>query len=92
MSGYTIVIGHCFMCKRRFGFNPYRVPSIPIDPVTNRPPDLGGDVERAEREPLCETCVGRINERRARDGRPLVVILPGAYDPHPAEEDELLDA
>jgi hypothetical protein len=79
--GYSVVLGRCWSCGRPFTFNPYLVPSIPIDPETRRPPDLGGDPERAEREPLCESCVERVNVERERLGQPLVRVLPGAYEP-----------
>ena len=49
-------IAPCFMCKQPFAFDPDRVTSISIDPVTGLPPDLGGDPGRARREPLCPPC------------------------------------
>jgi hypothetical protein len=78
--GYAIVLGQCFACGRAFTFNPHRVPSIPIDPVTRRPPDMGGDPARARREPICETCFDRANELRVARGEQPVALLPGAYD------------
>ena len=72
--------GPCWSCGRMFTFNPDRVPSIQIDPVTQRPTDLGGDPARARREPICADCVERANAERRRDGREPIVVLPGAYD------------
>lgn len=81
MTGYMFAMGQCWSCKRTFTFDPDRVPSIPIDPETNRPPDLGGDAVRAEREPVCQDCVSRANARSRAAGRPLIQVLPGAYGP-----------
>jgi hypothetical protein len=33
-------IDRCYGCGQLFAFSPYTVPSIPIDPTTNLPPDL----------------------------------------------------
>lgn len=81
MTGYLVVLGECFVCRRPFTFNPHLVPSIPIDPVTQRPPDLGGDPERAQREPICESCVERVNRIRESLGEEGIRILQGAYEP-----------
>ena len=81
MTPYEVVFGTCFSCRRPFTFNPYLVPSIPIDPETGRPPDMGGDASRARREPVCPDCIGRANAIRRADGRPLIDVLPGAYEP-----------
>jgi hypothetical protein len=74
-------LGPCWACKRTFTFDPDRVPSIPIDPVTNRPSDLGGDPARVVREPICSTCVEIANEISRKAGRPEIQVLPGAYGP-----------
>jgi hypothetical protein len=81
VSGYSIVVGRCFACRETFSFNPFHVPSIPIDPVTKLPPDMGGDAARAQREPLCATCVERANVERAAKGLPLFDVHPDAYEP-----------
>lgn len=80
-SGYSLVIGTCFGCKRRFAFNPHRVPSIPIDPVTGLPPDMGGDASRAEREPICRDCFELANVARVARGEQPVALHPDAYEP-----------
>lgn len=64
--GYLMVLGECWACKRLFTFSAERVPSVPIEGV---------------RQPICRTCVERANVERAASGRPLITILPGAYDP-----------
>ena len=81
MAGWQIVVAECFACKRPFGFNPFRVPSVPIDLVTGLPPDMGGDAARAERQPICRDCMAQINASRVAAGRSAWLILPDAYDP-----------
>ena len=78
--GY-VVAGRCFICRQVFTFNPHLVPSVPVDPLTQLTPDMGGDPERARREPLCESCVNEANQGRAQRGLEPIVILAGAYDP-----------
>ena len=59
----------CVGCGRLFGgYSPTRVPSV----------RLHAD---GEREPICATCVARVNPRRVANGLPPIVPLPGAYDP-----------
>lgn len=79
--GY-LVVGRCFACGNVFTFNPHLVPSVPIDPMTKLPPDVGKtDPVRAVREPLCERCVSILNRRRAEEGREPLIVLAGAYEP-----------
>jgi len=66
MSGYAIVISPCFGCGKTFGYNPHKVPSIPIKGV---------------REPICADCVERANPQRIANGLDPIVVLPGAYEP-----------
>jgi hypothetical protein len=73
-----------------FTFHPERVPSFPIDPLTNLPPDVGPDgqaqpvdpeaLARAVRQPVCEVCLGRFNARREAEGQEPIQALPGAYE------------
>ena len=86
MTGFVAVMGPCFACKKLFSYNPHRVPSIPIDPVTQLPPDLGGDPQRASREPICEDCIGVINDRRVRSGLAPFPVYEDAYDSIPENE------
>jgi hypothetical protein len=81
MSGCWFILGSCWLCHRPFTFNPFSVPSIPIDPETQRPPDLGGDPERARREPICESCVELVNQTRERLGQEQIQVLHDAYEP-----------
>jgi hypothetical protein len=77
-----------------FAFDPDLVPSIPVDPFTQLPPDVAVARdpaldfdrvrERAINRPVCRTCVDRSNAIRRADGRELIHVLPGAYP----DEDE----
>ena len=60
------VYGNCISCDILFGFNPHLVPSVRIDGV---------------REPVCESCVGFINAKRADKGLSELIVLRGAYEP-----------
>lgn len=55
----------CFGCKRLFGFNPHSVPSI---------------LHNGTREPICATCVARVNPMRRANGLPEIVPAPDAYE------------
>jgi hypothetical protein len=92
VSGKIVALTGCLICGRIFDFNPAKVPSIPIDPETMKPPDVDpqpGGYERAVRQPLCESCVKYVNLRRAERGQTLIEVLPGAYD---AADSSELDA
>ena len=64
-GGGFFCIGECWACGAVFTFNPHLVPSIPINDV---------------RQPVCGACVERANVERRENGRPLIEVLPGAYD------------
>jgi len=70
---WAIVIGECFACGRVFGFHALKVPSFR--------PDADG-----ERQPICATCVERINPMRRANGLGPITYEPDAYQPFPAEE------
>lgn len=72
MTGIASGMAPCWSCKSPFMFDPDKVPSIPIDPETNRPPDLGGDAGRAVRQPICPSCCKAANVQRRREGLPLI--------------------
>lgn len=79
-AGYEIAFGRCWLCKTAFTFDAERVPSVGIDPVTDAPGDApGSDPARAVYQPLCAKCVEVVNAERARQGRPTISVLPGAY-------------
>jgi hypothetical protein len=70
--GYAFVTSSCIGCHRLFSYNPLRVPSIRINGV---------------REPICRTCVERVNPQRIKNGLEPIVPAPDAYDP--IDESEL---
>lgn len=72
MTGYMAVFGPCFMCRVPFSFHPDLVTSVPIDPVNGLPPDLGGDPDRAQREPICPSCCRLANVERRQRGLELL--------------------
>jgi hypothetical protein len=63
--GFMFVVGACYGCKRPFSFNADKVPSIRIN---------------GEREPICQSCVDRVNPQRVANGLEPIVPLPGAYE------------
>ena len=64
--GVVQVLSACYGCGRLFTYHPLRVPSIRVN---------------GEREPICQSCVDRVNPRRLANGLPPIIPLPGAYDP-----------
>src|SRR5262245_46021397 len=90
MSGYVTILGRCFTCGTPFTFHPHRVPSVPIDPETRRPLDVDANGQsqpidpaaraRAVRQPICSTCIVRINEARIERGQPEIEVFPDAYE------------
>lgn len=75
--GYAFCTSSCVGCGKLFSYNPMKVPSITI------PPPHGSGT----REPICLTCVERVNPLRMKNGLDPIVPLPGAYDA--IEESEL---
>lgn len=69
---YVFVTSPCFGCGQLFSYHPNKVPSIN---------------HQGARRPICLTCVKRVNPMRIANGLPLIVPLPGAYEP--AEENEI---
>lgn len=70
--GYAFIMGPCFGCKRPFHYNPNRVPSIRINGIL---------------EPICLSCVTRVNPQRIKYG--LQPIIPHADAYEPIDESEL---
>lgn len=64
--GYAIVFSACFGCGLPFGYNPHKVPSVPIN---------------GTKEPICKACVDRVNPMRRANGLPEIIPLPDAYEP-----------
>ena len=64
--GYALVTSNCFGCKKLFMYNPIHVPSITVD---------------GQREPVCLTCVERVNPMRKANGLEPIKLHPEAYEP-----------
>jgi len=64
--GYVFMTSACCNCGQLTSYHPNLVPSIRI---------------HGQREPVCEACIKRENERRQREGEELIVVQPGAYEP-----------
>lgn len=62
---YAMAYGRCYGCKRIFGFNPVRVPSVVVN---------------GSREPICQDCVNATNPKRIGNGLDPIVPLPEAYE------------
>jgi hypothetical protein len=70
--GYAICFGPCLSCGNMFGYNPVRVPSL---------------TWKGNKEPICKSCIDRINPRRIANGLDPIVPHPEAYEP--CNENEL---
>jgi transposase-like protein len=66
MSGFAFAVASCVGCNRLFSFNPASVPSVSLD---------------GQQQPVCRSCVERINRNRARHHLPKIEPLPGTYEP-----------
>lgn len=73
MTGVYFVLSPCFACGRPFTYNPHLVPSVPILPDGSVGP--GGT-----REPICRSCVERVNIERERNGLELFNVSDEAYE------------
>jgi hypothetical protein len=65
---YMIAIGNCVVCGNLFSFNPEKVPSIRIN---------------GEKEPICRSCMERVNALKREKGIPEFEIPKDAYAPEP---------
>lgn len=70
---YMLCTSNCFGCKRLFSYNPDLVPSIRVNSRGQADPN-------GTREPICQTCVERVNPLREKNGLEPIAVLPGAYD------------
>ena len=64
--GFAICTGRCIGCGRLFSFNPLTVPSSSA---------ITGD-----REPICSSCIERINTKRVAGGMPAFPVPSDAYE------------
>ena len=63
--GYAFAMSPCIGCGRVFSYNPVAVPCVTIN---------------GTREPICLSCVERVNPERKRNGLSPIVPLPDAYE------------
>jgi hypothetical protein len=64
--GYVTAMSPCVGCGQPFAYNPVRVPSCSA--ITGK------------REPICATCVARVNPIRIKKGLVPIVPHPDAYE------------
>ena len=69
MSGWVQGLAPCGRCRRPFGFNPHKVPSLRMSDGTQLV--------------FCRDCIEAVNPLRVKQGLDPIVPLPGAYDPIP---------
>ena len=69
--GYAFYVAKCYMCEKATTFNPDLVPVF---------------IHDGKREPLCRECVRHANRVRRANGFPPIEVMPGAYEPLPAED------
>jgi hypothetical protein len=74
----VIVAGPCFVCGSIFTFNPHRVPSYDLS--------LDDPSKPAGRQPICETCIVDVNEKRAEAGLDVWPVYADSYSPISPEE------
>jgi hypothetical protein len=70
VTGYVMAFSPCLICKVPFGYNPLSVPS--------------SSAVTGSREPICASCVARLNVLRVEKG--LAPIVPAADAYAPVEE------
>jgi hypothetical protein len=76
----TVALGPCFVHGGIFAFDPDRVPTVLIDPVTERPVDVdehgnrfepsAGALARVRKAPYCPVCARALNVMREEQGLP----------------------
>lgn len=65
MTGFAFAVTACIGCNRLFSCNPALVPSVSLDGM---------------RQPVCRSCVDRLNRNRARHHLQKIEPAPGAYE------------
>lgn len=57
-----MVTGRCYACERVFSHDADTVATLPVDPRTGLPPDVGGTPpERAVMRLICPECMAEVN-------------------------------
>ena len=67
-GGFGFALGPCYCCGSAFSYHPDLVAAVYIDPANGLPPDQGGDLDRARREPVCPSCARLANPFRRANG------------------------
>lgn len=62
----------CWVCGRKFKFEPDNVPAVTIDPQQGAPPDPADPraMKRAVRRLVCFRCAGAVSRDRRKGGLP----------------------
>jgi hypothetical protein len=71
-GGVVMAFGPCLRCRRLFGFNPHKVPSMRIND--------------GPKEPICEACFDYLNSFRESQGLEPWKRMPDAYEPLDEQE------
>jgi hypothetical protein len=74
VSPYYFVSAPCCFCGQLFGFDPERVPSIPVDTATGKVTPEGTKL------PVCGDCMAKVNRLRAAHELEPIPVLDGAYE------------
>jgi hypothetical protein len=69
---YVNVMSPCYCCGNVFSYHPHLVPSVRVNAQGQA--DTNG-----EREPICKTCVDRVNPLRVANGLEPITPHPRAY-------------
>jgi hypothetical protein len=75
----VVALGPCCTCGQFFEFDPDKVPSVSVDPVTNRPPDVDAAglpctaapeaLARVRQQPYCPSCARLMNGMLREQGK-----------------------
>ena len=83
MTGAYFAAAPCAFCNIVFGFNPERVPSIPLNAwrIAEIITEGGEPPEPLPNVPICFDCLVKINRLRMEEGFDPITPLEGAYEP-----------
>jgi hypothetical protein len=74
MSGFgpSVAVGNCWVCARKFLFDPDEVAVVYVDPITGKPPhpDDAVAVARSKRRQVCYRCAKNVAKDRDDLGLP----------------------
>ncbi len=80
-GGYALVMSPCVGCDTIFAYNPH-VPSVKVRRV-GEPGNWHWEEDpvNGQREPICQSCIERVNPVRIANGLPPFEPHPDAYKP-----------